>query len=167
MTEQIKTICDKDCPDTCSIIATVQDGRIIKHEGDPQHGITAGRLCYQGDRYLKRFYSKDRILFPQLKTENGWQQIGWEDALDLVVEKLTHYKNNYGPTSVSYINYSGIRGMVSKLMAKKFWAYFGGATHMKGGLSVEAIWAGQSLDFGGPCTHTPEDLENSSTIIKC
>lgn len=165
MTEEIRTICNRDCPDSCGVVATVENGRIVKHKGDPMHGVTRGFLCYRGNHYLKRFYSEDRILHPHRRTEKGWERISWDDALDLCVEKLTHFRETYGARSVAYISYSGIKGMVARAMARKFWDHFGGATLMKGGLSVEACHAAQGLDFGGACTHAPEDLANSEGFV--
>ena len=43
--ERKKTMCNRDCPDTCSIIATVEDGRVTKIQGDKDHPITQGFLC--------------------------------------------------------------------------------------------------------------------------
>jgi len=40
-----KTLCNRDCPDVCSIVATVEDGRVTRLQGDKQHPITRGFLC--------------------------------------------------------------------------------------------------------------------------
>lgn len=45
MAELGKTLCNRDCPDACSIVATVEDGRITKIGGAPEHPITRGLLC--------------------------------------------------------------------------------------------------------------------------
>ena len=165
MTEEIRTTCNRDCPDSCSIIATVENGKIVKHKGDPKHGVTRGFLCYRGNHYLKRFYAQDRILFPQRKTEKGWERISWDDALDLVAKKLSQYRDQYGAKSIAYISYSGIKGQVTRALAKTFWNQFGGATLMKGGLSLEAALAAQDMDFGSDGTHAPEDLVNSNAFV--
>jgi anaerobic selenocysteine-containing dehydrogenase len=165
MDQELRTTCNRDCPDSCGIIATVRNGRIIKHRGDPEHEITRGFLCYRGNHYLERFYSKDRILYPQRRTGKGWERITWNDALDLAAEKLTYYRDKFGPLSILVVNYSGIRGSVAKLLGSIFWSHFGGATFTRGGLSVEAAHAAQDLDFGRNCTHAPEDLANSAGFV--
>jgi len=165
MTEQIRTTCNRDCPDSCGIVAEVEDGRIVKHKGDPAHGVTGGFLCYRGNHYLERFYSESRILHPRRRARGGWERISWDDALDLTAEKLAHYRDLFGPCSIAFISYSGIKGQVARLLSRKFWAHFGGATFLKGGTSVEAAHAAQGLDFGGPCAHAPEDLENSAGFV--
>jgi len=165
MDKKVKTTCNRDCPDSCGVVATVEKGRIVSHKGDGDHGVTRGFLCYKGNHYLDRFYSKDRILHPQRKGARGWERISWDDALDLTAEKLTAYRKSHGALSVVYVSYSGIKGQVARLMARKFWAHFGGATFLKGGTSVEACHAAQEADFGGACTHAPDDLAKSGAIV--
>jgi anaerobic selenocysteine-containing dehydrogenase len=165
MVQELRTTCNRDCPDSCGIITTVDNGRIIKHRGDPDHGITRGFLCYRGNHYLDRFYSKERILFPQRRAGKGWKRISWDDALDLAAEKLSFYRDKFNPLSILVVNYSGIRGSVARLLGRLFWSQFGGATFTQGGLSVEASHAAQHLDFGGNCTHAPEDLAKSRGFV--
>lgn len=166
MTQQLRTTCNRDCPDSCGIVVTVDDGRIVRHRGDPEHGITRGFLCRRGNRYLRRFYSPDRLLHPLRKTNGGsWQRVRWDDALDLAADELGKCRSAYGPESVLVVNYSGIHGMVAKCLGSLFWRHFGGATFVEGGLSVEAVHAAQELDFGGDGTHALEDLEHTQGVV--
>jgi len=164
MMEETRTTCIRDCPDSCGVIAVVEDGKIVGHRGDPAHGVTRGVLCWRGNNYLKRFYDPSRLLYPLRRTNNGWQRLSWDDALDLVAERLTHYRSTFGPLSVLVVNYSGVHGLVPKALGRLFWSHFGGATFSTGGLSFEANEAAQELDFGGDGTHEPEDLVNSAAL---
>ncbi len=165
VTVEIRTTCNRDCPDSCGIIARVEDGRIVEHRGDPEHGVTRGFLCYRGNHYLKRFYAEDRILHPMRRTASGWERVTWDDALDSIAEKLRDYRDRYGPQSVLAVTYSGIKGLVARYFGRRFWAEFGGATITRGGLSVEAACAAQELDFGDTGTHAPEDLASSAGFV--
>jgi anaerobic selenocysteine-containing dehydrogenase len=160
-----RTTCNRDCPDSCAVIATVKDGKIIRHKGDPEHGVTRGFLCSRGNDYLKRFYDPNRLLYPLRRVNQGWQRISWDEALDLIVEKLRLYRDAYGPRSVLVVNYSAIHSWIPRILGRLFWAHFGGATFASGGLSVEAAHAAQQLDFGGDCTHEPEDLIHSKAFV--
>jgi anaerobic selenocysteine-containing dehydrogenase len=163
---QVRTTCNRDCPDSCGIVATVDaKGRIVKHIGDPEHGVTRGFLCQRGNRYLRRFYSDARVLHPQRRTKSGWQRVSWDDALDLTAEQLTRIRDELGPTAVLACTYSGIKGLVARSIWKRFWAHFGGATFMEGGTSVEASHAAQHADFGGDGTHAPDDLQRSKAVV--
>lgn len=163
--KEYRTICARDCPDSCSIIATVENGKITRHRGDPEHGVTRGFLCSRGNDYLKRFYDPSRLLYPQRRTDHGWQRLSWSDALDLAAEKLLHYREEYGAQSILVVNYSAIHSWIPRILGRLFWSHFGGATFSSGGLSVESAHAAQNLDFGGDCTHEPEDLVNSRAFV--
>ena len=163
--KEYRTICARDCPDSCSVISTVENGKITRHRGDPEHGVTRGFLCSRGNDYLKRFYDPSRLLYPQRRTDHGWQRLSWSDALDLAAEKLLHYREKYGAQSILVVNYSAIHSWIPRILGRLFWSHFGGATFSSGGLSVESAHAAQNLDFGGDCTHEPEDLVNSRAFV--
>lgn len=165
VSREYRTTCTRDCPDSCGVVATVENGRIVKHKGDPKHGVTRGFLCSRGNDYLKRFYDPNRLLYPQRRTAAGWQRITWDEALDLMVEKLKYYRDNLGPCSILVVNYSAIHTWLPRVLSRLFWSHFGGATFTKGGLTVDACHAAQDLDFGADCTHEPEDLVNSAAFV--
>ncbi|MGR3220690.1 MAG: molybdopterin-dependent oxidoreductase [Candidatus Anammoxibacter sp.] len=159
------TTCPRDCPDSCGIVTTVEDGKIIKHSGQPDHPITRGVLCYKGTNYLKRFYSPNRILNPMLKTNGKWGKICWDEAFDIAAEKLNHYKETLGVQSILFVQYGGILAFVNQLAGKMFFNAFGGCTSVKGGLSHDGGAAGQKLDFGTVSSHVPKDMLNSKSMV--
>jgi anaerobic selenocysteine-containing dehydrogenase len=162
---EVRTTCMRDCPDACSIVATVEEGRVIRQRGDPDHGVTRGFLCARGNAYLKRQYDPARLRDPLRRTARGWERLTWDDALDLVAEKLAHARETWGPQSILAVHYSGMRGWVAKVLMRLFWAHVGGVTMTRGGLSVEALNAAQAADFGMDGTHAPEDLANSRAFV--
>lgn len=165
MANVIKTTCTRDCPDACGIVCTVEDGDIIKHVGDPDHPYTQGFLCYKGNTYLKRFQDENRILHPMRRAKEKWLRISWGEALDLAAERLSQCREQYGPLSVLYCQYSGSLSALKIVFPRIFWALFGGATVRKGGLSSEAGRAGMELDFGAEISSDPSDILNSQSII--
>ena len=69
--------CPHDCPDTCAMRVTVQDGRAIKVQGDPDHPPTHGALCTKVSRYPERTYHPERVLHPMKRSgPKGLGQIG-------------------------------------------------------------------------------------------
>ncbi|HSI54615.1 MAG TPA: molybdopterin oxidoreductase family protein, partial [Ramlibacter sp.] len=56
--------CPHDCPDTCSLVTTVENGIATKVSGNPAHRHTDGVLCAKVSRYTERSYHPDRILAP-------------------------------------------------------------------------------------------------------
>lgn len=60
----VKTTCALDCPDTCGMLVTVENGRVTRLQGDPDHPFTRGFLCHKVANYDRRVYSPLRILHP-------------------------------------------------------------------------------------------------------
>ena len=53
--------CPHDCPDTCALVTTVQDGVAVKLQGNPEHPHTAGVLCTKVSRYIERNDHPERL----------------------------------------------------------------------------------------------------------
>ena len=68
-THVARTTCNRDCPDACAILATVEDGRVTQLRGDPQHPVTRGFLCYRTNQFLTRQYSPERVVRPLLRAK--------------------------------------------------------------------------------------------------
>ena len=86
-------------PITCHVcniqdgaLAFVENGRIVKLEGNPEHVSTRGRLCAKGNSGMWYTYNPDRILFPLKRVgargEGKWKRITWEEALAEVAQKV-------------------------------------------------------------------------------
>src|SRR5204863_5370290 len=111
MREVRRTVCALDCPDACSMLVTVEDGKATQLRGDPDHPITRGFLCAKVTRYLEREYSPDRLLYPRrrigAKGEGRFERIGWEEALDEIASRLASIAREFGPESVLPYSYGG------------------------------------------------------------
>lgn len=89
----------KAIPTTCHVcniqdgaIAYVENGRIVKLEGNPEHVSTRGRLCAKGNSGMWYTYNPDRILYPLKRVgargEGKWKRITWDEALAEIAQKL-------------------------------------------------------------------------------
>ncbi|MGD8974064.1 MAG: molybdopterin-dependent oxidoreductase [Desulfobacterales bacterium] len=165
MEKQIFTTCTRDCPDGCSIVVTLKDGKIVSHRADPRNSYTGSFLCVKGNNYLKRFSSPNRLLKPMRRKGNDFEPIAWDDALDLIAEKLTQTRKESGQLSTLWAQYSGSLSFLNLIIPRIFWIYLGGSTVRAGGLSIDALQAAQMNDFGGCLLHDPSDLLNSNNII--
>jgi anaerobic selenocysteine-containing dehydrogenase len=96
---KVRTVC-RGCHGGCGVIATVQDGRVVKIEGDPQSPISYGTLCSKGLAVLQIAYHPERILHPMKRTSKGWERISWDEALDTVAEAFRRVIREYGPESL-------------------------------------------------------------------
>ena len=85
--------CPHDCPDTCSILTTVEDGKAIAVRGNPDHPFTRGRLCVKVNNYEERVYSDKRVLYP-LKRGSPRAPGNFTDILGEAIEAIvTRWKS--------------------------------------------------------------------------
>src|SRR5918996_4276707 len=89
----IRTVCAHDCPDQCSLIATVENGRVIRVQGDPEHPMTAGFACAKVNREHELVHSPGRLRTPLrrvgAKGAGGFAPVSWDDALDEIETRST------------------------------------------------------------------------------
>ena len=118
MKEYRKTICPLDCPDTCGMIATVENGRVVSLKGDPDHPYTRGVICRKMRGYPARLHGPDRLLHPLIrvgaKGAADFKQISWSQAWDYLSGRLAQVIDTHGGESVLPYCYAGNMGMVNR-----------------------------------------------------
>jgi len=160
-----KTICNRDCPDACSIVAHVQGGKVVKIGGDPDHPITQGFLCYRTNQFLDRQYSPERLTRPLLRNSRGeLEPVSWDSALDFAAGKLTKIRAESGPTSIFHYRSGGTLGALAHL-TDLFFQKFGPVTVKRGDICSGAGDAAQLADFGHEDSHDFFDLRNSKNVL--
>lgn len=159
------TACTRDCPGACSVVAHVENGKVVKLTGNREHKFTAGFLCGSTKNYLKnKLYSPKRILYPLLKENGEWKKIEWDEALDIAADKLKETKEKYGSTSILYYQGFGARTAL-RILNRRFFNAFGGVSTLYGTVCGGIGQAGQELDFGERISHDPFDHLNSKIIL--
>ncbi|MGD9162712.1 MAG: molybdopterin-dependent oxidoreductase [Desulfobacteraceae bacterium] len=162
--KKIITTCTRDCPNTCGLIATVLNGRLVKLSGSPDHPLTRGVACHKTSSYIKRIYSDERITAPMIRGASGWQKVSWESALDLIASKIKTICEQDGPEGILYYQGYGERTAL-KLLNRYFFNLLGGVTTLRGSLCGGTGQASQNMDFGVRISHDPLDHYNSSAMI--
>jgi len=159
------TACPRNCYSTCSFKVRVEDEKIISIEPHETNRATPEGPCIKGLSYVERAHSKDRILTPLLKTSKGdFNTISWEEALNLIAEKLQHYKNNFGSQSVFFYAASGMSGLLNSV-SHSFWDLYGGVSTTYGNLCWPAGLEATRLTLGANKHNVPWDLENAKLIV--
>src|SRR3979490_1275251 len=96
--------CPVDCPDTCSWLVEVEDGRAVELRGDRAHPFTHGALCPKVNRYLDAVNGDGRVTHPLRRTgaqgEGAFEQISWDEALAATAAGLRSAIERHGPESV-------------------------------------------------------------------
>ena len=87
-------------------MAFIEDGRIVKLEGNPKHVSTRGRLCAKGNSGMWHVYDPDRILYPLRRTgprgSGQWKRISWDEAIAEVAEKIKVVLDKGHPNEIMF-----------------------------------------------------------------
>jgi anaerobic selenocysteine-containing dehydrogenase len=106
MPEQVLGLCGV-CSSGCGVELELEGGRIARLK--PLKGHPLGIVCPRGTRAAEIVYSPDRLLYPQRRVgergEGRFERISWDDAFELLTERLTAIAAEYGPEALSI--YSG------------------------------------------------------------
>ncbi len=101
----IHTMCEM-CVWRCGVRAKIENDRVVKLEGNPEHIHSRGKLCARGQSGLMNTYDPDRVLTPLIRVgkrgEGLFRKASWEEALDLTAENMLKIKQNYGPEAMVF-----------------------------------------------------------------
>ncbi len=160
MREIRKTVCNRDCPDACAIVAHVEDGRVVRLGGDPAHPVTDGFLCWRTNNFLPLQYSPERLTTPLLRGK----PVSWDEAIDYAGRELLRIRAESGPAAILNYRSGGSLGAL-KLLADYFFSEFGPTAVKRGDICSGAGDEAQMLDFGEEDSHDLFDLLNSRNIL--
>jgi formate dehydrogenase major subunit len=122
-TEKIRTTCPY-CGVGCQIHLHVRDGRIVKATGVEEAEPNHGRLCVKGRFGYDFIYSKERLTTPLIREGEGFREASWDEALDLVADRLKEIIAKHGPDSVAGVSCARSLNEDSYQMQKLFRAVF-------------------------------------------
>jgi anaerobic selenocysteine-containing dehydrogenase len=166
--EVVKVACPHDCPDTCAMLVTVQNGVATKIQGDPSMPFTEGTLCTKVAHYLERTYAPDRLRFPQKrvgpKGKGLFKRISWDEALDEIAARLKAVAAE-NPESILPCSYAGTMGMVQYSSMDRRFFHRLGASLLDRTLCSSAGKAGIKATLGGSVGMDPERFDEAKLII--
>lgn len=88
------------CEAMCGLVITTQNEQIQTIVGDEKDPLSHGHICPKALAYKDLHEDSDRLKFPVKKTNSGWEQISWENALDEIADKLVNIQKIYGNNAV-------------------------------------------------------------------
>jgi len=86
----------QECSAACGLVVRTREGRAIKIEGNPQHPISEGRICLQGQSVLQGLYSPSRAAGPVAVKSEGRRGISWKEGKQQLADKLKELKSKEG-----------------------------------------------------------------------
>src|SRR5437870_4188255 len=166
--EIVRAACPHDCPDTCGMLVTVEDGVATKIQGDPSMPFTDGTLCTKVAYYLERTYSPDRLLYPMRrvgpKGKGQFERITWDAALDEIAARLKALAAE-NPETILPCSYAGTMGMVQYSSMDRRFFHKLGASLLDRTLCSTAGKFGLKATLGGSVGMDPERFDESKLIL--
>ena len=164
----VRGACPHDCPDTCALVVTVEDGRAVRVAGNPDHPPTHGALCTKVSRYPERTYHPERVLTPLKrvgpKGAGQFQPIGWDEALATIAGRLQAIAAR-DPQAILPYSYAGTMGMVQgDGMAARFFHRLG-ASLLDRTICASAGGDALAATYGGKVGMHVEQFVNSRLIL--
>ncbi len=165
----VRTVCAHDCPDQCSLVATVEDGRVIRVQGDPDHPMTAGFACAKVNREHELVHSPERLRTPLRRTgkkgAGEFAPVSWEAALDEIETRWKAIVREDGPLAILGYAYSAHQGLFNRGLLLGFFHALG-VSRLKAGTvcdtCADAAWESVAGVVGGT---DPETVVESDLVI--
>jgi len=110
----VKSTCGY-CSVGCGMELGVSKGKVVSVRGDRDHPVNLGKLCPKGLSEHYTIEAKDRARYPLLRKNNELVRVGWDEAVETMVERFRAAQIKYGPDSVGVIS-------TGQLLTEEFYA---------------------------------------------
>ncbi len=149
------------------IIGYVEDGRLVKLEGNPELPRTNGKLCAKGQAGINQVYDPDRVIYPLKRVgkrgEGKWKRISWNEALNELTSKLKKLRDRDEPEKFMF-HYGRMKASAHKIIESYFLAAYGtGTVANHTSICESAKWTAQELVWGAAFDNN--DFEHTNMII--
>ena len=120
---KVRTTCTY-CGVGCQFDLNVKDGKITRVTSTPEAPANGMALCVKGRYGWDFVHSDERLTVPLIRDANGgskypgFREASWDEALDLIAQKLTYHRDHNGPDSVGYLSSAKCTNEENYLMQK-------------------------------------------------
>lgn len=164
------SVCPLDCPDTCSLQVSVEDGKISKVRGSRANPYTAGAICDKVAKYYPEFvHGALRLRQPLRRVgppgSDEFEPIEWQRALELIAERTRQAIAEFGPQTVLPFNYAGPHGQLAVAsMDRRFFHRLGASLLDRGPLCGGVRGAAYTSLFGNAPGMPPEQAAEANLV---
>jgi anaerobic selenocysteine-containing dehydrogenase len=168
---RVITACSLDCPDSCSLEATVEDGRLVALDAAPNgpNSNTDGWICAKVKHTPQLLHGRDRLTTPMRRTgrkgSGDFVAITWDEALDEFADRVRRAVDAHGWQSVVPYLYSSSAGNLGRAgLSPLVWEHMGAARTDQ---TICAATVGEAWDrtYGAMPSADPQDLQYSDLIV--
>src|SRR3954453_16827610 len=167
--ETVRVVCAHDCPDMCSLLAEVEDGRVRRVRGDPEQPFTAGFACAKVNRDADLVHSPERIRTPLCRTgakgEGHFSAISWDEALDEITARWQRIIAESGPQALLGYAYSAHQGQMNRGLMLGLFHALGTSRLIAGTVCDTCCEEAWNLTVGPVGGADPEAVDQSDLIV--
>src|SRR4051812_31613787 len=155
------------CEPLCGMVATVEDGRIVKLRPDDDHPLSRGYACPKGIAMAEVQNDPDRVLYPLKRTRGGYERVAWHEALDDIGSRLREVIDAHGREAIGwYMGNPGAFSYSHALWTKGFLDALGSRHYYSAGSQdVNNRFAASALLYGSPLVVPIPDLRRTSFLV--
>jgi anaerobic selenocysteine-containing dehydrogenase len=165
----LQTACPLDCPDACTVQVTVRDGRVTSIDGGYDNDVTRGYICAKVRRFPERVYGDARALHPMVRSgpkgRASFRRVSWDEALDLIVERLEQARDTYGPESILPFCYGGSNGLLTQDAGDALFFRRLGASRLRRTVCAAPTGASNTALYGKMPSVTYQDYPHAKLIV--
>ncbi len=162
------TTCPLDCPDTCSLVVTIEDNKLTKLRGNPEQETTKGFACVKMYAYPERQHHKDRLGYPLKrvgkKGEGKFERVSWEKALADIAAKTQHTLDTYGANAILPYHYAGTMGYIERDHPLAFFRTIG-ACELDETICAKTGSVAWNMNYGKRLAPNPASIANAKLIL--
>ncbi len=166
---KVRVVCAHDCPDMCSLVAEVEEGRLVRLQGDPEEAYTAGFACAKVNRDMETLHSPDRLRTPLRRTgpkgSGRFEPITWDAALDEITARWKAIIAESGAEAILGYAYSAHQGHMNRRLVSGLFHALGTSRLQAGTVCdtcCETAWDMTCGPVGGT---DPESVVHSDLVI--
>lgn len=153
----------------CSLIAHVEDGKVVRVQGDPDHPYTAGFACGKVNRDADSVNSPERIATPLKRTgpkgSGKFKPISWDEALDEITDKWKAIIHESGPSALLGYAYSAHQGLLNRGLVLGLFHALGSSRLQAGTVCDTCCETAWDMTVGPVGGADPESVVHSDLVV--
>ena len=162
------SVCPHDCPSCCSLVVTVDGGRLKSVTGNPDHPFTRGVICGKVREYAERVHSPLRVLMPLSrvgpKGAGDFAPISWDEAVATIAERWRAIIATDGAEAILPFSYAGSMGQVQYYAGHPLFHALG-ASRLDRTICVTTAYAGWRATVGAVTGNDSEQMVGADLVV--
>ena len=172
MSQVLTTACPLDCPDSCSLSVTIDEGRIVKIDADTgpsANPFTQGYICQKVKHQAERVYAPERVLRPLIRSgpkgSGEFREATWDEAIELVAARIRSGIDEHGGRSVVPYLYNSSAGVFARGGLTPILFEMLGCPDVEHTICAATVSAAWQQVYGSMLSADPFDLAHSKLIV--